>query len=267
MVLEVIRDGALPAGYNMAADLFLLSQCAREERLVLRLYGWDRPAVSLGCMQDAPAVLDLAKLAADGGCWVRRPTGGRAVLHDGDLTYSVVFSRSVAALGATVAQTYRLLSDCLKTGLALAGITAQTHDSAYDTRLARSQTRLPCFLAPNRDEIMVNGRKLIGSAQKRTATAVLQHGSIPLTPRFRDIAGYSAASPARQEVERRMLQDKCTCVAEAAPRLTEPALRDALVAGFGRVLEIRTTERRWSDEERAAIDAVCRDETAGSRNR
>jgi lipoate-protein ligase A len=206
-------------------------------------------------MQDPARDLDLPTLQQDGVQWVRRPTGGRAVLHDGDVTYSIVFSRSMPGLGSTVAESYRALAACLMDGLARAGLATATHDSDFDTPRVRRDGKLPCFLAPNREEIMVDGRKLVGSAQKRMAQAVLQHGSIPITPAFRRMPRYMPLPRSSRETYSRQLEDKSVCVQEIAPSLSVDRLQQALAEGFAEGLGLPTVQRPLSPEE---LDAVRR---------
>ncbi len=242
----------------MAADLYLLGACARGDSLFLRLYHWERPTVTYGYMQNAADLLDREYCETQGAQWIRRPTGGRAVLHHQDLTYSCVFAHDLKQLGQSVAESYRILSDCLIAGFAIAGIDAKAHDSSFDTASARSEQRLPCFLAPNRDEIMAGGKKLVGSAQKRTAAGVLQHGSIPLTPAFRQLPRYQKMTDRERAIQMRLLEQKCVCVEEIAPDLDIKALSAAMQRGFAERLNVSSEHRSWSEREREGIESLAR---------
>jgi lipoate-protein ligase A len=185
----------------MAADLYLLSLCEQSPAVFVRLYSWKKPSITLGVTEKPQETLDLAAIAAHDVEWIRRPTGGRSVLHDHDITYSCVFSaEGVNGMGASLMETYGVISSCLMNGLEKAGIRCGAHDSPLDSHISRMSARLPCFLSPNRHEIMVEGRKLLGSAQKRSAKAVLQHGSIPLTPAFRLLPDYLVLSAEEREL-------------------------------------------------------------------
>lgn len=251
--LRVIFDTPAPAAHNMAADLHLLDQAADSGRVTLRFYAWQPPAITIGWMQKPGEVLDLDAMAAAGIEWVRRPTGGRAVLHQDDLTYSIVFPRDMISMGTTVAESYGIIAAGLIVGLRRAGIDADTHDSDLDTARVRREGKLPCFLAPNREEVMVGGRKLVGSAQKRTQTAVLQHGSIPLTPSFRSIGRYSMLSADQRAAYGRLLEHKCTCVEEIAPQCKVRDLSQALAEGMAASLRMSLKEAPWTEEEGAAV--------------
>lgn len=254
--IRFIRDNANDAAFNMAADLWLLRQCPETGTVYVRLYGWAVPSVSLGFMQQPATVLDLDALQRTRGCWIRRPTGGRAVLHDGDLTYSVVFPHGIAEMGSSIMETYGIIADCLIAGLAKAGVVCQPHDSNLNAALVRGEAKLPCFLAPNRREIMVEGKKLIGSAQKRTADAVLQHGSIPITPAFRSLPSLSNDSETHRAQQRRLFNDKCTCVHEHVPDQNAEHLGDCLMEGFSQTLPLEATTVEWTSDERAQVESL-----------
>ncbi len=217
---------------HMAADSRMLELTARDGNAHLRLYTWDPPAVSLGCTQKVQGILDVEALQRDGVEWVLRPTGGRPVLHAQDLTYSIAFPADSDVFGKSIRESYRVVAQCLKTGLALAGIACDTHDSDLDAALVRREGKLPCFLAPNREEIMAGGRKLMGSAQKRTNTSVLQHGSIPIGPTFRELPKYLRLSPDVRERYEESLRSKCICVSEIDHGVTLERLAECVAAGF-----------------------------------
>lgn len=255
--LRVINDGPQTAAFNMAADRYLLDTIRDSTLVVLRLYAWETPTISLGHMQKAEEVLDMAAMKKNGVGWIRRPTGGRAVLHWNDLTYSIVFSVRNSVMGSTVAETYRVISECLVNGLCKAGVNAAPHDSPLNTSLARSQIKLPCFLAPNRDEIMAGGRKLVGSAQKRTVNAVLQHGSIPFTADAYRLSEYTGTSVDDRLAEKQLFRAKCTDIGKCVPALTKEYLSRCLIEGFSETIAAEIIASAWTGEERARI-AVLR---------
>jgi lipoate-protein ligase A len=243
-LLRVIVDPPRSAAFNMAEDLLLLDRTAADRAVYLRFYGWDPPAISLGCMQDPGALLDLAAMSASGIDWIKRPTGGRAILHWNDLTYAVAFPASLEEMGSTINESYAMISRCLMAGLARAGIRCESHDSAVEYAATRREIKLPCFLSPNRNEIMVKGKKLIGSAQKRTDRAVLQHGSIPLDGRFRKLPEFFNLDGATRSAQMQQLEEKCACVGEINPGIDAHALTRHLINGFATnlVCEVRNRE-------------------------
>ncbi|MBD3321439.1 MAG: hypothetical protein GF350_10135 [Chitinivibrionales bacterium] len=241
----------------MTADLYLLAHCRETETVFIRFYGWSPPAISLGYRENPASTLDFDALRKDKVDWIRRATGGRAVLHWEDITYSVIFSRAIAAMGNSVSRTYNLICRCLQEGLKRCGVTSTSHNSAPDIARERSAVRLPCFLAPNRDEIMVDGKKLVGSAQKRTADAVLQHGSIPWTGAYRRLPDYLALAQQKRESQKRLLARKCTSIREIAPGSSQNKVIDSLIEGFCAVLPFEYDEKAWTENEKKEIKEKC----------
>jgi lipoate-protein ligase A len=179
------------------------------------------------------------------------------VLHDHDITYSCIFSNGAPGMGGTLMETYRVVSDCLMLGLGYAGVACVRHDSPPGSSLSRGGAKLPCFLSPNRHEIMVSGKKLVGSAQKRTSKAVLQHGSIPLTPAFRKLPDYLLIDEKEREIQKRLLLQKCTCIGEIVPEIKEKKLRECLIKGFCEPLPCPASLFAWTPEEQKTITAVA----------
>jgi len=167
---RVIRDGPCTGSHNMALD-HALAVCAQESQGVLRLYSWMEATVSLGRNEPARDLYDRANAADQGIQFVRRPTGGRAVLHSNEVTYAIVVP--VRALGGPRAS-YVEINRGLAEGLSSIGaaVTVTDHGKAL------SPDAGACFGVPAPGEIMVGEKKLVGSAQLRVGGALLQHGSI-----------------------------------------------------------------------------------------
>jgi lipoate-protein ligase A len=254
---RIIDDVPHSAAFNMAADLHLLSLCENGPALFVRIYTWEHPSITLGAMEKARTTLDRAALLRHGVEWIRRPTGGRSVLHDADITYSCIFSIGAAGMGTTLMETYEVISRCLLAGLRCAGIGCSSNDSPYDARMSRSRAKLPCFLSPNRHEIMAAGKKLVGSAQKRTARSVLQHGSIPLTPAFRNLPDFLQLDQGQRETQKRLLEEKCVCMQELVRNLDERKFRECLISGFCGTLPFAATRLVWTLDEVDAITAIA----------
>lgn len=171
-----------PGAANMAVDEFLFRGLTTEPGTTVRFYSWTRPTASLGYSQSVDKVLNLDFCRQNGIDIVRRLTGGKLVLHWREITYSIV-SSEVGTFSATVSESYRLISEALIRGLAKMGLSARL---AGPPPSSYTRGNMPCFAYPSRDEIEIDGRKIIGSAQKRIAGRFLQHGSIPL----QDDAGF-----------------------------------------------------------------------------
>jgi lipoate-protein ligase A len=249
MHLRIIIDGPQTASFNMAADRHLLDNCKDGEYVTLRLYSWKKPSITLGCMQNQTEILDFESMKRDDIDWVIRPTGGRAVFHWEDLTYSFIFPKIMREMGTTVQESYSIISNCLSKGLELAGISCTAQDSYDEYFKLKRETKLPCFLAPNRDEIMYKGKKLIGSAQKRTAQSVLQHGSIPLTPAYRKLPLYLKLSEENRRAQIRLLEMKSISINEIDKSLNNKKLMEKMIDGFLEELKCDGKERSWSEEE------------------
>jgi lipoyl(octanoyl) transferase len=162
----------------MAVDEALLEAAGRGESLpTLRLYAWNPPCLSLGYAQSFSEV-DLERLTARGWEVVRRVTGGRAILHTDELTYSVIAPPEEPRMQGTILESYSRLARALVTAVRSLGLPVEMEEHAPPV----SATKGPvCFEVPSAYEIVVDGKKLIGSAQSRKREGVLQHGTLPLT--------------------------------------------------------------------------------------
>lgn len=157
----------------MAIDEVLAETCARGGWPTLRLYCWDPPAVSVGRFQRLEATVDLTACTARRIGLVRRPTGGRAILHDGELTYAVVMPAGAPAAAGGVRASAARIHGWIAAGLRRLGVSATVGRPAAEA----PGTRL-CFLGSQAEGVLVRGAKLVGSAQRRWRGALLQHGSI-----------------------------------------------------------------------------------------
>jgi lipoate-protein ligase A len=168
-----------PGDWNMAVDEAILESVGRlESPPTLRLYAWQPPCLSLGYAQPTSDV-DLPRLQAHGWHLVRRPTGGRAILHTDELTYSVAAPHGEPRLAGSLLDSYRRLSTALLATLHLLGVPAESHIVPPST-----DKRTPdpvCFEVPSNYEITMAGKKLVGSAQARRKDGILQHGTLPLS--------------------------------------------------------------------------------------
>lgn len=254
--LRFIVDHPHPAAFNMAADLYLMEQCGAGSAVCVRFYSWQPAAVTIGRLQHACSQLDCAALDRDGLSWIRRPTGGRAVLHDEDLTYSCIFPRATPAMGGSVAATYATITRCLARGLKESGIETTLQDSVSPLIRSGREVKLPCFLAPNRHEIMMRGRKLIGSAQYRSATAVLQHGSLSLSEAYRRLPRYLLVSEEERRRQMALLAEKSIALDEIDSTITLPQLVAALQTGFAETLDCCPFEETWREEELEGIERL-----------
>lgn len=202
-----IDSGHQSGAFNMSTDVNNAAKLQRGEILpTLRLYGWKPWAVSLGYNQSEHDI-DLKKCEQYGFDIVRRPTGGRAILHANELTYSVV----MAADGRGITEIYSMISKALVSGLsALCPAVSYESSQPNFASLYKRQESIPCFSASARYEVQVDGKKLVGSAQRRFTSTdgpeiVLQHGSILLGPEHRLLA--EIVHVESEEVKKKIAQD------------------------------------------------------------
>lgn len=202
--------------WNMAVDEAILEHIGRGASLpTLRLYAWDPACLSLGYPQPFMDV-DSARLKARGWEVVRRATGGRAILHTDELTYSVTGSAEDPVLTGGVLESYNRIAQALFLAVKELGVPVAIKEGKPNNSTMPNPV---CFEVPSTYEITVNGKKLIGSAQARKKEGVLQHGSLPLTGDLTRIcqALVFENEAAREEASKRLLM-KATTVESALGR-------------------------------------------------
>jgi lipoate-protein ligase A len=212
----------------------------------LRFYGWSPPCLSLGRNQPL-ADVDLDACRAGGVDVVRRPTGGRAILHTDELTYSVALLQSDPRAEGGVLESYRHLSEGLLAGLRCLGaevIQAKGEKSPTD------QTSV-CFESPSDYEITVGGRKLVGSAQWRGRGGVLQHGTLPLFGDLARIVEYLIFSEAERAAQRPRVRARAATLEKALGKQVPFAqVAQALADGFAQALNLTLVPGELTDYER-----------------
>jgi lipoate-protein ligase A len=229
----------------MAADAHLLDLAeAGDAGPAVRLYGWDRPSITIGHHQKLERAVDVARLGDTPV--VRRITGGRALLHDDtEITYAVAGNFvKYPALGTTLHESYRVIADAIVRFYAGCGMGA--YISRREDPLARSglpDVQKGCFASVSRYEIMVGGRKIAAGSQRRTRQAFMQHGVIRIAtarshPAIVDAAPGAGIMPA--PCERKDLEQR-------------------LAESFSNSLGGQATVTCFSDEDIAAIESKARD--------
>jgi lipoate-protein ligase A len=257
---RLIEDAPASGAWNMCVDEALLLH-ARDAGPTLRLYTWERPTATLGYRQKSPDWLERAH--ALGVDVVRRVTGGGTVLHDADLTYAVVAPRGWPGLPSDLAGSYAWIQRVLLR--ALAGLGLPAAPSAGSRQGARSSL---CFAAATGTEIDLAGVKLVGSAQRRTPHAFLQHGSIRLRPEQAPRRAQRAEGERSQDaLYRRLFGSALAELPEALGGVSRERLADALRAAFSDVLdgalqaapcspaEVRSAQARLAERRRDPLAA------------
>ncbi len=175
---------------NMAIDEAIM--IAHREGLVpptIRFYQWSPPAVSLGYFQDLKKEIDVNACKNMGIDIIRRATGGKAVLHDKELTYSFIIRENHPLVNNSILETYKKISGGMIRGLSYLGITAElvplkekiksdSLDKEKNSEIPYPDIKSICFSVPSQYEVQVEGKKIVGSAQVRKKEIVLQHGSL-----------------------------------------------------------------------------------------
>ena len=247
---RLLRSAPASGATNMAVDEAILRAVVEGQVLpTLRLYAWEPACLSLGRAQSL-ADVNLHALRATGFDLVRRPTGGKAILHVDELTYSVVAPQAEPRVAGGIVESYRRLSAGLMRGLERLGVT----DIVADRRAvpppvggAGGGKGPVCFEVPSDYEITAGVRKLVGSAQMRARSVVLQHGALPL---YGDITRICPLLTVRPDPAR--VRARATTVEEALGRpVTWDEAADALAAGFVEALNLHLEPGTLTDEERA----------------
>ena len=182
-VWRFIDSGHCSPEFNMALDEALLDWNS-EGKIppTIRFYGWNPATLSIGYFQKVEKEIDLDAVKKYGLGFVRRPTGGRGVLHDQELTYSVIVSEEHPEMPKTVTEAYRVISEGVLQGFRKLGLDAYfaVPKTAEEREGLKNLRSAVCFDAPSWYELVVEGRKVAGSAQTRQKGVILQHGSILL---------------------------------------------------------------------------------------
>lgn len=272
-MIRVLSTPGCSAAYNMAVDEALLDSCRRDagrrdagrkneygrdaEMMTLRIYSWRPPAVSIGYGQEAEKEIDPRQCERYGIDLVRRITGGRAVLHDQELTYSLVAPDSHPALGGRSGVMLRAVSDALVETLKYFDVPAE---QAMEGRCGSGDHDDVCFTATGRYEITAVGRKLAGSAQRRSRGVVLQHGSVLLGPGHRRLPLLMPAlEPERRETIARLLNHRTVSVSELIPELPSfEEWTDRLSRSMLDRLNVEGKKDVLDAEERRAAESLVR---------
>jgi len=256
----LLDDGSAPGARNMAVDEFLLGKVERERLApLLRLYSFDPAAITIGFHQGPASGLDRERVEHDGVDVVRRFTGGRALLHEGELTYCIVASTDGFPFDTHLQASFLRISEAIVRALRSIGVDASISDGRSPSGVHPHSK--PCLDSVSRQEITARGKKIVASAQRRTRSSFLQHGSILLTPASGRIVDYLPAP-------RVSLSDRVTSISEELGGEVDPSLvRREVVKGFEEVFLISFSALRLSEDEERMVsrrEADIRAESTGS---
>ena len=175
------ENGPLAAAANMARDEYLFNLCHQRKAGFFRLYSWATPTFSFGVSQKIARAINVEIVTQHQCSYVRRITGGKTVLHDDEITYAVSSSEDIFYRDHDLYRSYQLISTILVNAFHNLGIDAYLSKGSPGM-LSKSSN--PCFSFPTPNELEIQGKKIVGSAQKRDKHALLQHGSIPISMNY-----------------------------------------------------------------------------------
>lgn len=249
-----LDSGQHTPSYNMALDEYLLQRGAEgRKQPVLRFYGWDPPGLSIGYFQKTAGRVDQDGIRAHGFRLVRRLTGGLAVLHHNELTYSVILPEDYPGMPGSVVGAYRVLSAGLLEGFRALGLTAELAIPKQNHEASHSPV---CFEEASWYELVVEGRKAAGSAQTRQKGMILQHGSIPLTVDEEELFDcFHYDSERIKERAKRAFGGKAVTLERLAGRkVTLDEVKQAFYHGFEKGLGVKLIQMELDkDEERKVV--------------
>ncbi|CUA79863.1 lipoate--protein ligase family protein [Anoxybacillus suryakundensis] len=262
-VWRFIDSGNCSPAFNMALDEALL-EWHSEGKIppTIRFYGWNPPTLSIGYFQKVEKEIDMEAVKKYGLGFVRRPTGGRGVLHDQELTYSVIVSESHPNMPQTVTEAYRVISQGILEGFRFLGLDAyfavpKTEEEKADLKNPRSAV---CFDAPSWYELVVEGRKVAGSAQTRQKGVILQHGSILLD--LDEEMLFRLFKYPNERVKERLRQNfknKAVAMNELTDRkITIDEAKEAFFKGFEKGLNIQLERYELTDDELAYVQQLAK---------
>jgi lipoate-protein ligase A len=257
---RLIITPAAPGAWNMAVDEAILERAQAgpgESRPTLRLYAWDPACLSLGHAQPI-ADVDCARLEARGWDVVRRPTGGRAILHTDELTYSLTGNVKEPVLAGGVLESYNRLAQALSLAVRNLGLPVEMKDGKANATMTPNPV---CFEVPSTYEITVGGKKLIGSAQARKKDGVLQHGSLPLTGDLTRIcqALVFENEAARENAAGRLLARATTVESALGRALTWDEAAEAFIRAFEAQLGLCFERGELSESESRRAEELVRE--------
>lgn len=265
-----IRSGAQTPADNMAIDeAILIAHSEGRVEPTLRFYGWEPAAMSIGYFQKESDV-NVEEVKRQGLGFVRRPTGGRAVLHDRELTYSMIVNEEYPGLPKRVTEAYRVLSQGLLNGFVNLGLDAHMVNLASEEEKAKydAMGSAACFDSPSWYELVVEGRKVAGSAQMRQRGVVLQHGSILLDL---DAKRLFSLLTVRTEALRARLEESFTRKAVAINELLEATgkplvglaeVEEAFARGIEEGMSIRLVEDELTTYEKELAKSLSEEKYA-----
>ncbi|MCL6572476.1 MAG: lipoate--protein ligase family protein [Bacillus sp. (in: Bacteria)] len=263
-VWRFIDTGNSSPSFNMALDEALLDWHS-EGKIppVIRFFGWNPATLSIGYFQQVEKEIDMVAVKDHQLGFVRRPTGGRGVLHEHELTYSVIVSEEHPQMPKSITEAYRVISEGILKGFHQLGLDANfAVPKTLEERDALKNPRSAvCFDAPSWYELVVEGRKVAGSAQTRQKGVILQHGSILLD--LDEDKLFSLFNYPNERVKERMkkaFKNKAVAInAISSRRITIEEAKEAFYKGFAQGLNIELEPYMLTREELAFVGKLAKE--------
>lgn len=262
---RLLVTAPMSGAWNMACDEVLGERVLDGSSApVIRFFQWTPPTISFGYSQRVANEVDVARVHRAGIGIVRRITGGRAVLHADEITYSIICRDDDLIASGGITATYTRISEGLTVGIRALGVDAElAHASDPSVPLRDREATLPCFGSTTRAEIVVDGKKLVGSAQHRMRGLMIQHGSILVGPTHRDLVRFLNASDAARERYGRRLAESTTSVRESGGTVSDySTIASILADGMRQQLELDLTSQPLSAEDNAKVEQLAEDKYA-----
>jgi lipoate-protein ligase A len=249
---------AARGAWNMALDEAILEHIGRGESMpALRLYAWNPACLSLGHAQPF-ADVDMQRLKERGWEVVRRATGGRAILHTDEITYSVIAPNEEPRVAGSVLESYNRLAEALLLAVQELDLPVEMKEG---NAASGPNVNPVCFEVPSTYEITVNGKKLIGSAQARKKEGVLQHGSLPLTGDLSRIcqALVFENESRREEAAKRLLVRAATVESALGEEVSWETAAEAFIHAFESQLGLNLQQGEMSESESRRTDELVKE--------
>ncbi len=250
---------AYTAAENMAIDQVIMDLMSKKKvPPTLRFYGWKVPTLSIGYFQKAKKEVNLPYIKENNLGFVRRMTGGRAVLHDDELTYSVIVPEDDPIMPKTVSESYRVISQGLLEGFKALGLDACLSNPLKTRKENQSAA---CFDSPSDFELVIEGKKVAGSAQTRQRGVVLQHGSI-LLDLDEDLLFSLLLFPSKRVRERlkRQFSQKAVAINRILPKTVSlDEVIDAFQQGFQKGMGITLETGELTSEEKTRVQECLKE--------
>ncbi|MGL5712712.1 MAG: lipoate--protein ligase family protein [Paraclostridium sp.] len=256
---RVIKNNTYNGAMNMAIDEAIMTSYKEgKSKPTLRFYTWEPACLTIGYFQKLEKEIGLEKCEELGIDYVRRATGGRAVLHEDELTYSVIVGEDNDLIDSSINESYKFISQGIAKGLEIEGI--EVDELSKGERISREKLSAACFNTHASYEITINNKKVVGSAQHRKDGVILQHGSIVIdfdVDKLFEII--KTKTPELKERAKRFTASKASGIKnETGKNIDIKSLEESIIKGFEDVFNIQLEEEELSTYELELANEFCK---------